>query len=233
MKLKIGRTKLPVYYLGTSPFIGGGQFGERARGYRDYWLKNHGNLVRAFEMAGEYSAGVQAIPFPEILKALRETGIECIVSAGIRNFEKEIDEIGDVECKAVLLHASRVDGRLREEIERYLEIVTETGYIGGVATHNPVRTLREVMNIEQAMLYLVPINRMGIFMGNRDRVLEIVKEIREMGKKVIAMKPLGAGSLSLEDLDFAIEHADGVAVGIGTFKEFEETFSYLKRRYMA
>ncbi len=231
MKITVGRIKIPAIYLGTSPFIGAGQFGDRARSYRDYWLKNDSNLIRAFEMAEEYSAGVQAIPYPEILRALKETGVECIVSVGIRDFEREIDEIGNVECRAILLHASRVDGRMKDEIEKNLEIITEMGYIGGVATHNPARTLREIMDLENSRLFLVPINRAGLFMGDRDDVTGLVKKLRDIVKRVIAMKTLGAGKLSLEDIDFAIEHADGVAVGIGTFRELEETFGYLRGRF--
>ena len=70
-----------------------------------------------------------------------------------------------------------------------------------------------------------------MFMGDKDVVINLVERARKLGKRIIAMKPLAAGKLKLADIDFALEHSDGIAVGVGTFEEFEETFDYLKRRF--
>jgi|Deesub1362A_J573_1020465.scaffolds.fasta_scaffold00089_26 hypothetical protein len=228
MKFRINGTKLPKFFLGTSPFIGASQFGDKSRKYREFWLKKPKNLEKIFEMAGEMDVGVQAIAYPEILTAIKNVGVDCLVSAGVRDFNREMERIGEIDVKGVLLHASRVDDRKIAEIKTYIELITDMGLMSGIATHNPSDTIPEILSLEGVEIIMAPINEQGIFMyPNRDSVIERISLAKKAGKIIIAMKPLGGGRLPLKALKFPVENSDGVAVGIGEFKEFKETFDFL------
>ena len=46
LQLRVGKARIPRILLGTSPFIGAGQFGIRAQFYYEHFYQNPGNIVK-------------------------------------------------------------------------------------------------------------------------------------------------------------------------------------------
>ncbi|WP_456481817.1 hypothetical protein [Methanopyrus sp.] len=226
---------IPRVMVGTSPFLGAGQFGHRALLYRRTFYHRPENIVTLLEYCAEELGvtGVQALADPVIIGAVREADpdLDVVAVVGLRNLEEELEMLEDLNLRAVLLHASRVDGEDVEEVSAELdEIRGRLDVPVGIATHRPDETLPKWEEAEGAAdVYMVPLNPVGAFMGDQKAVEEL---LAETDRTVIAKKVLAAGSLSPEEgLPYAARYADAVAVGITGEKEAEETLRIAKRYF--
>lgn len=228
--------RIPRILLGTSPFLGACQFGVRAYQYYKRFFENPRNITDlVIEAINVGVRGIQLVAYREIAEAVRqaqvETGVELVIVGGLPfdKPEEGLDCLSSLPTKVVLLHGEETDRLNFKVLESWFGKIRDTGFIPGVATHKPDRTLPELLESKlDFQVVLLPFNALGYLMGKKEKVMDTVLR-RE--KKFIAMKPLAAGRLEpREALDyvFSCEGIDSAAVGVATFEEVRETFSIAK-----
>ena len=232
--ISIGGREMPAVSLGTSPFIGAGQFGSRALTYRRLFFDNPANIVDLMVYAAELGVPcVQLLAIDRILDAFRESkaqsGVDlaCTLTVGFGDRDWELKQASDIDPQVVFLHAMVTDQLDLKGIERWLKDIRNLGLVPGCATHKPARVLpvltQSGLDIES---YMVPFNREGMFMDCKpDALIKILDSIQQ---PVIAKKTLAAGVLSpTVGLPFIAQYGqvDGLALGLTSREEMKETLS--------
>ncbi len=225
---------IPKVMIGTSPFLGAGQFGPRAITYREKFYEQPRNITRLVEYCAKRHGvrGVQALADPVIVQALREVehDLEVVAVVGLGPLREDVRTIDGMNLRAVLLHASLVDGRDPDDVLPLLRELRDRFEVPvGIATHRPDATLPRWESREGVDVYMVPLNPEGAFMGDRKRVEEILEDT---DRTIIAKKVLAAGSIPPEEgIPYAAQYADAVAVGITSRDEANETLPIAKEHF--
>lgn len=232
--ISIGGRELPAVSVGTSPFIGAGQFGSRAFTYRRLFYDNPDNMVDLIVYAAELGVPcVQLLAVDRILDAFREarrqSGIDLAstLTIGFGDKDWELREAAEINPQVVFLHAMITDRLDLKRIDNWLEDIRDIGLIPGCVTHKPARVLpvlsRSGLDIQA---YMVPFNRDGVFMDCKpDDLLRVLDSLHQ---PIIAKKTLAAGQLSPDmGLPFVTQYAqlDGLALGVASREEMNESFS--------
>ena len=220
---------LPGLMLGTSPFIGAGQFGSKSLDYRRRFFDNPDNMTRLFVHSA--SLGVKAVqligyqPLVAALMKAEEISGDFFVAVTIPrgDFASNLDLVSPLEPEFVSVHAQfcdENDARLNE----WIDMIRDAGAKPAASTHSPGSTipLLDDMGFEA---YLAPVNTVGY--GMEPDVESTLKALERTRKKVLAIKPLAAGKLSPEKsvFEYIYRYADSIAVGITSEEEMEETYS--------
>jgi hypothetical protein len=215
--------------LGTSPFIGAGQFGSKSLDYRRRFFDNPDNMTRLF--VNSASLGVRAVQLigyqplvTALMKAEEITGdffVAVVIPRG--DFASNLDLISPLEPEFVSVHAQfcdENDGRLDE----WIDMIRDTGARPAASTHSPGTTIPQ-LNDMGFEAYLAPVNTVGY--GMLPDVESTLNALEQTKKAVIAIKPLAAGKLSPEKgvFEYIYRYADSIAVGITSEEEMEETYS--------
>jgi hypothetical protein len=232
--------------LGTSPFIGAGQFGHRARLYQLDLYSNPENMLQIIRTCYDMGVnGIQLLPYPPVIQALemaREEGMKIDVIGTIRpDLEKEdIDLLNSLDAKAMLLHAMITDQGDWDFIAENLNYIREAKAIPGLVTHRPFHTTPKLLDSpvrDLFELYMLPVNRLGYLMDCEQNLDEERKQLREMilelDKTIIGKKLLAAGIMTpLDAFEYlkTLDYVDMVAVGIASEKEAQETFGILSKK---
>lgn len=232
---ELGRHKVPVAMLGTSPFCGAGQFGGRAAIYYQKFYERPKNMVRLIEKSVELGIpAVQVIPYPRISEAVRDaqnsTGsrIYVVGTIGLENVERELETLIELDAAGIAVHASIADGE-PEMAEELLESIRETGAAAGIATHEPWRSVARAKSMRMDFLH-APVNEAGYMMGPNPS--ETLRKLENFRKPIIAIKPLAAGRSDPEEaFEFLSGRVEGVAVGITSEEEMEETWGALRKKF--
>ncbi|MEM1545559.1 MAG: hypothetical protein QXY40_07800 [Candidatus Methanomethylicia archaeon] len=225
--------KFPRVLLGSSPFIGAGQFGDRAYRYYESFYEKPENITQTvIECIMNGCNAVHVIAYPVVVraigKAMKETGIECFVfgTVGIRDVRRETEDLLGIGAKCIVTHAAMTDWNLARA-SRVLDIIQsmDSSLITGIATHNLLAISRSVLEYDNIRVILLPLNKIGEFINaNIEDALEAVRVLRVNNVRVIAMKPLAAGLLNpFEAFKFLSGHVDGVTVGMTNTREIKET----------
>jgi hypothetical protein len=232
--ISIGGRELPAVGLGTSPFIGAGQFGSRAFTYRRLFFDNPANMVDLMVYAAELGVPcVQLLAVDRLLDAFRESkgqsGVDlaCTLTVGFGDRDWELKQASDINPHVVFLHAMITDRLDLKGIERWLKDIRNLGLVPGCVTHKPARVLPVL--IESGLdieAYMVPFNREGIFMDcTPDALIRILDSIEQ---PIIAKKTLAAGTVSPSaGLPFVAQYTqiDGLALGLTSREEMKESLS--------
>lgn len=232
--ISIGGRELPAVGLGTSPFIGAGQFGSRAFTYRRLFFDNPANMVDLMVYAAELGVPcVQLLAVDRLLDAFRESkgqsGVDlaCTLTVGFGDRDWELKQASDINPHVVFLHAMITDRLDLKGIERWLKDIRNQGLVPGCVTHKPARVLPVL--IESGLdieAYMVPFNREGIFMDcTPDALIRILDSIEQ---PIIAKKTLAAGTVSPSaGLPFVAQYTqiDGLALGLTSREEMKESLS--------
>lgn len=227
---------IPRILLGTSPFIGAGQFGRRAPSYYAKFYLNPGNILGIIRRAyGIGINGIQLLPYRPVVEAVERAlgeGMELRIVGSVRLGEAEedirlLDRLGAI---AMIAHAEIADLGDREAIEEVLDAIHGTGRPAGLASHKPFRTLSwlEGSGLGYEIL-MVPLNAAGAFMDCRPE--ELAALLKRLGKIVIAKKVLAAGSLPPHRaLSYVagLGCVDSVALGVASEREVDETMALAK-----
>lgn len=232
--ISVGGIELPAVSLGTSPFIGAGQFGSRASGYRRLFYENPANMVKLMAYAAELGVPcMQLLAVDRILDAFQEaktqSGIDLAstLTIGFGERDWELKQAAEIGPRVVFLHAVVTDRLDLKAIEIWLKDVRNLGLVPGCVTHTPARVLPVLIQSGLDIgAYMVPFNRDGIFMDCRPDGL--VKILDSVEQPVIAKKTLAAGSISPSvGLPFVAQYSqiDGLALGLASREEMEESFS--------
>lgn len=227
--MRIGEFEVPRVLLGTSPFIGAGQFGARARHYYERFYENPRNIEKVISKSREVGIrGIQALPYDRILKAIKNVELEIhekfTIIATINSI-KDVYKFEGLDVIAFVLHASITDSKNFHEISRILSAIRSSGLLSGLATHAPLSTLSWLLEKRLDFdLLMIPFNKLGAFMdGSPEAVYELA---RRFDKPIIGKKVLAAGRLKpLEALEYASKYVDIVALGVASEEEAVETFS--------
>lgn len=220
--------------MGTSPFMGAGQFDSRSRVYYETFWNKPENMVRLFMVAIELGFdGVQPIAYPRILDALfvarEKTGqhIPIIASVPPQQIQESLWNLADMKAEVILAHGAITDSALisndYETLARFAKQVREFA-IPGAATHSPNETLPKLLQSDLDLEYLMtPLNAIGKFVNNLEGLLKVISE-NGSNTKIIAMKPLAAGEIAPQEaLEFLFQqNIDAVAVGITSKDEAKE-----------
>lgn len=240
-EINLKNRKIPRLLLGTSPFIGAGQFGAKASYYYSTLYKKPHNMYKIIKKSWEIGVkGIQLLPYKPIIKALEmaiKDGCEMKIVGTIRpNTELEdIELLDDLEAESMILHASLVDGGNFNYVETLLKKINDKGAIAGLATHVPYKTTKRILNSsirKMFDIYMLPFNSLGYLM---DRSIEEIENLIErLNKKIIAKKVLAAGKLEpKEALNYLKlkKCVDIVTVGVASPNEAKETFNVFLGKY--
>lgn len=232
--ISIEGKKLPAVSLGTSPFIGAGQFGSRSSAYRRLFFDNPVNMVKLMVYAAEIGVPcVQLLAVDRIMDAFKEARIQSgidlasTITIGFGDKDWELEQISEINPQIVFLHAIITDRLDFIRIEKRLKDIRNLGLIPGCATHKPGRVLPVLAKSDlDIQAYMVPFNREGVFMDCKpDALIQILDSLKQ---PVIAKKTLAAGTLSPGiGLPFIAQYPqiDGLALGVASREEMEDTFS--------
>ena len=234
LQFQIGKAKIPRILLGTSPFIGAGQFGRRAAFYRDHFYENPKNIVKIIYKAVDLGiTGVQALPFRPIFGALKAVERELkerltiVGTIGPGDPLRDIRNFQEFNTAAMLLHGEITDKRDSRRISELLNKVHAANVLAGLVTHEPLFTLNWLLESEVDVdLLMLPFNRLGMFMDADP--LKVAEAIKRVSKPVIGKKILATGYLPPEDaLTYVARFKciDAVALGIASEQEAKETFA--------
>jgi len=220
---------LPGLMLGTSPFIGAGQFGSKSLVYRRRFFDNPDNMTRLFVHSA--SLGVRAVqlvayqPLVEALMKAQELAGDFFVAVVIPrgDFAANLDMVSPLEPEFISVHAQfcdEFDSRLNE----WIDMIRDAGARPAASTHSPGSTIPLLDELDFDA-YLAPVNTVGY--GMEPDVKSTLKALERTRKKVLAIKPLAAGKLSPERslFEYIYKYADSIAVGITTQEQMEETYS--------
>ena len=220
---------LPNLMLGTSPFIGAGQFGSKSLEYRKRFFDNPDNMTRLFIHSA--SLGVKAVQLvgyqplvAALMKAEKISGnffVAVTIPRG--DFATNLDLVSPLEPEFVSVHAQFCDEN-NSRLKEWIDMIRDAGAKPAASTHSPGTTipLLDELGFEA---YLAPVNPAGY--GMEPDIESTLKALERTKKAVIAIKPLAAGKLSPERsvFEYIFKYADSIAVGITTEEEMEETYS--------
>jgi hypothetical protein len=227
------QAEIPKLMLGTSPFIGAGQFGRKAYEYRKQFFYNERNMERLFIKSATLAVqAVQLIVYKPLVNALKtaekELGAKFFVAATIpsgQQFEKDLELLKPLKPEIIAIHALFCDA-LDPRLHGWIKKIRELGASPAASTHYPGETIEELDKAGfEFEVYLAPINPVGYAMApDRERTLQALETT---DKQVIAIKPLAAGSLKPTEslFTFIYRYADSISVGIVSAEEMEETYS--------
>jgi hypothetical protein len=244
--LELEGKKLPRTLLGTSPFIGAGQFGHRARLYQLDLYQKPGNMAKIIKKSYQLGVkGIQLLPYPPLIEALKIAqkdgcSMEIVGTVLPDQEDKDINLFAGLDASAMLLHALTTDRAEWNLIAEKLESIKDSGAIPGLVTHTPFRTTRKLLEspiIKLFQLYMIPVNRLGYLMDcdthgptERSKLRQLILLLK---KKIIAKKVLAAGVMTPDDaFDYlkTLDYVDMVAVGIASEDEAQDTFEILAKK---
>lgn len=235
----MGPDGIPRILLGTSPFIGAGQFGRRAPSYYAKFYLNPGKILGIIRRVyGLGINGIQLLPYRPIVEAVEQAlgeGMELRIvgSVRLREAEEDISLLERLGAVAMIAHAEVADLGDPETLETILDAIRGTGRPAGLASHKPFRTLSRLEGIGlRYEILMVPMNPAGAFMDCRPE--ELAALLKRLGKFVIAKKVLAAGSLPpAKALPYVagLDCVNSVALGVSSEREVEETMALAKRLF--
>ncbi|MBD3255196.1 MAG: hypothetical protein GF383_08895 [Candidatus Lokiarchaeota archaeon] len=220
--------KIPLITTGTSPFIGAGQFGTKGAQWRRKFLDDTEAMVEILEAAyQEGSKGIEVIPIGKILDAAKMMGDThsdyVITGSTYPGKNSGIDKLVDVGAKLIFVHAFIADNK-NKKLDRLLNQVEFQGAIPGIATHDPINTIKYCLeNNVNVKAFLVPFNDRGLYMEDKTELENLVDKTKNYD--FIAMKTLAAGRITPETaFNYIARHnISAVTVGMVSIKEAKET----------
>ncbi|MCD6243465.1 hypothetical protein J7K06_07295 [Candidatus Bathyarchaeota archaeon] len=233
LQIQIGKAKIPRVLLGTSPFIGAGQFGSRAYLYYQKFYKKPEKIAKIILKAVDMGVtGIQALPYPPIFKAIKiaeenlKERLHVIATVGPENPVEDLKNFQNFNTIAAILHGEITDKKDKRKISELLNRIHYAGFLAGVTTHRPFSTISWLLKTELDMdLVMMPYNKLGMFMDAKPE--KIAEKAALLHKPIIGKKVLAAGYLRpKEALEYACKSGllSIVALGVASEKEAEETF---------
>jgi len=161
--------------------------------------------------------GIEAVPGGAVLdaiKTMKETHSDYVVTGStFPGPDPMIEELISVESKIIFVHGM-VSDKMDDRLSKLVEDVESRGVIPGIALHNPAPTLEYALtNLPQVKAYLTPLNANGLYMGNKEKLEELVDNTKD--KWFVGMKTLAAGKLEPKKAYEYISKHNICAVTIG------------------
>ncbi len=220
---------IPRLMLGTSPFIGAGQFGSKSLDYRRQFFDNPDNMTRLFVHSAKLGVkAVQLVGYQPLVAALTKAeeisgDFFVVVTIPRGDFARNLDLVSPLEPEFVSVHAQFCDEN-DDRLNEWIDMIRDAGAKPAASTHSPGTTipLLDDMGFEA---YLAPVNPIGY--GMEPDIESTLMALSQTKKAVIAIKPLAAGKLSPERslFEYIYRYADSISVGIASEEEMAETYS--------
>ena len=241
--LIIKNKKLPLFALGTAPFISAQYFGHRARLYQLDFGENPENIYKIIKYS--YDKGVRAIqvipekPVINALKIVKEENLDVSIYGTIRknNINKDIKIFSDLNAEIMFLDEWLTDKSESDFIMGVLDIINEEDTLSGLITALPKETTKKLINSpikELFDIYMLPINKLGYLMDYPLFVPSAREELKEnlikLDKPVMAAQTLAAGILQPQEaLKFikSLGYVDMLTIGLAKESETDETIDIL------
>jgi len=228
-----GDVRVPRVMIGSSPFLGAGQFGRKAHDYYQRFFLQPDNIARMVALAMQRGiAGVQAVAYPPVILGVQGSAARvgvapwCCVTVGLGDMWGELRACDVLAPAAVAMHGSYTDRNLEGALAALERIgSSHPGVLTGLATHRPGLLLPQLQPVPEPLkLLLCPVNPSGYMMEpDPQRVIDELARLRAAGVRVVAMKPLAAGAVPpARALPYIARHCDAVAVGITDEAELDE-----------
>ncbi|MFX0173593.1 MAG: hypothetical protein ACFE9L_17015 [Candidatus Hodarchaeota archaeon] len=237
VEVKFGPKKIPLLLHGTSPFVGAGQFGLRAREWYEYFFHHPKRIAELFNYFCKLGfPGVHVIGYPTIIEAAKLTKennpMKVTVSLLPNDWEENLTQVAQLEPEVVFIHSAMTDMFLQKHDEKifscFQAIRDQTNALPGIATHDTFQTLLSFQKSSHALFkedfgLLLPINTSGWGMGGSPT--KIIDLLNTLGNHpVMAMKTLAAGQLSPgKALDFVFRVPQVIAATVGMTTKEEAT----------
>ncbi|MFW9989303.1 MAG: hypothetical protein ACFFC3_11655 [Candidatus Odinarchaeota archaeon] len=215
---KIDDINIPLVSTGTSPFIGAGQFGYKAIEWQRKFLNNPKAILEILEASyNEGARGIEVIPIGKIVEAaqtMSEMHSDYVITGSTYPDKNSgIDTLVKIGAKLIFVHGMVSDVR-GGALVKLLDQITSNGIIPGVATHEPIPTLKYcIENSLNIKTFLIPFNSIGMLMGNTKKLEEFVNKNKDF--YFIGMKTLAAGKIEPEVAYRYISNHNICAVTIG------------------
>lgn len=225
---KLNGKKLPRISIGTSPFIGAGQFGFKGYQWRSEFLHNPELMSKLMIKSYEYGAiGVEMVPvgkIPNAIKLVKEKYPDYIVISSTHWSDINIKQLAiEYSSTVIFLHGNISDCRNKNQIESLFKEIRSYDVIPGIATHEPYETIKFIQNTDlNCEIFLAPFNKIGYLMGNQSKLEKLIDNSSET---FIAMKSLAAGKIPPhEAFEYLGKHnIAGITVGLVSIEEIMET----------
>ena len=225
---KINDIDIPLVSTGTSPFIGANQFGFKAFEWRRKFLNNPKAMLEILEASYAKGArGIEVLPSGKILEAAQimcEIHSDYIITGSTHpGLDPRIDMLIEKGAKLIFVHGMISDEQ-GTDLLRILDEISDYGIIPGIATHNPIQTIRYCLeNSLNVRVFLIPFNANGFLMGNAKELEKIVDNNKNF--YFIGMKTLAAGGIKP---DIAFQYISkhnicAVTIGMVTKQQAEES----------
>ncbi|TFG05209.1 MAG: hypothetical protein EU536_02560 [Promethearchaeota archaeon] len=235
--IELESKQIPRITIGTSPFMGAGQFGVIGSVWRAEFFQNAEKMAQLMIHACNQGAkGVEVIPAGAMLDAAVLAKKRCPDFAIIGSTLWEhignyfhIDDLVKVDSRIIFLHGSISDNRELTLIKPLLKKIRLAGKIPGIATHYPAVTIPFIhQNKLDCPAILLPFNLRGAFMGDQRAVEELVDSLDYC---FVAMKSLAAGQIPpTKAFPYLGEHnISAVTVGMVSEEEITQTVSEAKK----
>lgn len=220
--------KIPIVTIGTSPFMGAGQFGPKGLLWRQKFANNPENVLELLIATAENGGmGIELVPIgrvAEAIKPVRDKFPEFTVLGSTYFFKPyRIEELNDYGAEIIFIHGAIADRRKETKLKMIIQKIRDFNRIPGIATHEPTKTIPFIEKTDlDCPAILVPFNKSGLFMEDQ-QVLESI--VDNSGKFFVGMKTLAAGRLKpKEAYEYIKEHnISAVAIGMVTTQEVEES----------
>lgn len=202
--VRIEEVEVPRVLIGSSPFIGAGQFGARSVDYYKRFSDPE-NIAKLLIAAADFGLpAVHIIPYETVMEGVRiaekETGITFYKSGStLPDTKASITELQQLGVDIVFIHGVITDRMNVRTIQNIEEHILAKGMIPGVAIHNTLPVLAWLRDHREDLTLktiLVPFNLTGTFVGDMQKAQRLMKELK---MNVFAMKPLAAGALPPEE----------------------------------
>ncbi len=225
---KIDNINIPLVSVGTSPFIGAGQFGSKALEWSSKFLNNPNAILDILESSyAKGSRGIEVIPIGKIMQAakiMRESYSDYVITGSTYpGSNPKIEALIENGAKIIFVHGMISDNKGRDMLA-LLDEISSNGIIPGIATHDPISTIKFCITISlKVRVFLIPFNSNGFLMGNVKELEDIVDNSK--GYYFIGMKTLAAGQIKPE-LAFqyiANHNICAVTIGMVSKKQAEES----------
>ena len=214
--------------MGTSPFIGAEQFGFKAFEWRRKFLDNPKAMFEILEASYAKGArGIEVIPSGKILEAaqmMSEIYNDYVITGSTYpGVDPKINLLIEKGAKLIFVHGMISDNKGANLI-RLLDDISGCGIIPGIATHEPIPTIRYcIENSLNVRVFLIPFNANGFLMGNTKELEELVDNTKNF--YFIGMKTLAAGAIK-PNLAFQYitnHNISAVTIGMVTKQQAKES----------
>jgi hypothetical protein len=224
---QVAGENIPIVMIGTSPFIGAGQFSGQAYEWRNKFLDFPEAMLEIMEASYEVGGrGFQAIPMGKICEAAKLMSEKyddfIITGSTYPGKDPRMEDLIEIECKIIFVHGMISDTK-GKELLRLLDDISSRGIIPGMALHEPISVINYcIKNVVDVKAFLIPFNANGLYMDDQKDLEILVDNTNQYS--FIGMKTLAAGALSPElAFEYISKHnISAVAIGMVDLQEAKE-----------